>query len=206
MKRRALAVFTALILLLGSAGALAQPQADMALFSASIEGMAARGGAVIDGVPHGISKEEAESLGLVFEQESMQQSTNTAGTLTSEVYALDLEKCAIQLDGGQISMALFQFINNQLANITIYIPEEERLQSALKALNLEFGTENALEVAGDDFQPVIWEYLAGDRYGRVALGYQFREDGTLRIATLDFSYLLAEWYPHLYEKVRSGDS
>lgn len=201
MKRSVLSLLMVLVLLTSGLAARAE-ETKTAEFHATISGLKERGGVLIEELPPGLSKAETEERGVVYDKKPLMESENTETGRTSVIYGVENAYVTVTVDGVVSPSVMCQFGNDQLANITLYLPDMESVQAVYDALALEFGEPQEM---GRDFDKVsmkvyFWEYDAAGRYGRAALSYQY-EDGACRNVSLDFAWLPPDWFPNLYEKV-----
>ncbi len=188
--KQVLCAVLALIMLLAAGCA---QKSEVKSFALQLEGVAERGGVVIEGITPGMSKAEAEAAGAAFGPEPMAKSTGETGN-TSETYPA---KNIIMLGKVSFMAPEFQFMNGKLVDITMTTKDAAGAQAAAEQLKKELGEpeiQNTQINSSDSTEVQFWEIDQGEYMLRIAFLTRM-SSGKAVGANLQIGYIYYDMFP-----------
>ena len=187
-----LCLVLALVLLL-TAGCT--QKSDDKRFTFLLDGVAERGGVILEGIVPGMSKQEAEAAGLVLAAEPFRNTNDESGR-SSESYPV---RNTIALDKISFVGPEIQFTDGKQVNIALTTSNESDANALLEQLKKELdepAVQNHQTGSTGTSGVQYWESDQGDYLLRISYVTHYRSDKAVG-ANLQIAYLYYEWFPEL---------
>jgi len=165
--------------------------------TAKIEGLKERNFILIDGILPGMSKEEVEAAGIVFDDKPMGIRTSEGRSFETVDWPAHGKLMRFKVLGKEIKGAMFQFDDDRLSCIQLVVRDGALMLEIEEALIQELGEADGSVIRENKLRQTGWDFKLNGMTARVTVISHYDAEGHPYSGSMQVSYFMEDLYPDM---------